>query len=211
MRTLLFREFVKNKISKKRAETLSEKFKGAEFIGRGRHSVVIKQNKKAIKIEKDIPSAEKSIEREAYFLKILNKYNIGSKLRDYSKVHRYVRYDFIKGDFLIDFLKKEDNERKKLSAIRTCFEKAFTLDLLRINKEEFHRPLKHIIIGKQVKFIDFERCKYTKQPKNVSQLISFFFKTDAYNRQIRKYKKKISRKNFDMLMKTLELNKVPLF
>jgi len=36
-----------------------------------------------------------------------------------------------------------------------------------------HHPWKHIIIGKKVVLIDFERMHVTKDPKNVSQFCQF--------------------------------------
>jgi predicted Ser/Thr protein kinase len=47
-----------------------------------------------------------------------------------------------------------------------------------VNKEEMHRPLKHIIVGKDARFIDFERCSKTKNPKNVTQFCNYIFITN---------------------------------
>ena len=44
----------------------------------------------------------------------------------------------------------------------------------RQNKDEMHHPLKHIIITPSGPvLIDFERCKETKKPKNVTQFVEF--------------------------------------
>ena len=49
------------------------------------------------------------------------------------------------------------------------------MDLAGINKEEMHRPYKHIIITKKENpvMIDFERCRRSIDPKNVTQFCQF--------------------------------------
>ena len=46
---------------------------------------------------------------------------------------------------------------------------------MRVNKEEMLRPQKHVLIGKsgKVTMLDFERCRKTQKPKNVTQLCQF--------------------------------------
>lgn len=66
--------------------------------------------------------------------------------------------------------------------------KCFAMDLMGINKEEMTHPHRHIIIHTRATvsaseplptgtvrewkctFVDFEKCVYTKKPKNVTQL-----------------------------------------
>ena len=48
------------------------------------------------------------------------------------------------------------------------------LDEMHVNKYEMTNPYKHIIIMKKKPImIDFERCKYTRNPKNVTQFCQF--------------------------------------
>ena len=47
------------------------------------------------------------------------------------------------------------------------------MDRLGINKFEMHHPLKHIIIDKKPVLIDFERARYTDDPKNITQFCDY--------------------------------------
>ena len=44
-----------------------------------------------------------------------------------------------------------------------------------------HYPIKHILIGKDVKMIDFERCKKSENPKNVTQFCQFLLSKNMQN------------------------------
>ena len=49
----------------------------------------------------------------------------------------------------------------------------YRLDQLKVNKEELHHPYKHILVtneGEPV-LIDFERCKETEKPTNITQFL----------------------------------------
>jgi len=57
------------------------------------------------------------------------------------------------------------------------------MDKLGINKEEMHRPLKHIIINQKGKVVllDFERCYLTEKPHNVTQFGDFLLRRQLIN------------------------------
>ena len=79
-----------------------------------------------------------------------------------------------------------------------------------------HHPLKHIIISKdKPALIDFERCHYSKNPKNVSQFIQFISGTrtrlllkkkgiNIDRKKIleasKKYKENLNKKNLDKIL-----------
>ncbi len=125
-----------------------------------------------------------TIENEINFLKKLNKIKIGPKLLFNSK--SYFGYNFIYGKFIEQYFEKE-NKKKILKVINNIIDKCFILDKLLINKEEMHNPFKHIIINKNIKLIDFERCSYTNKPKNVTQFCQYLckFKKILENKKIR--------------------------
>ena len=94
------------------------------------------------------------------------------------------------------------------------------MDKLRINKQEMSHPQKHIIIEKSNNpaLIDFERCKYTLNPSNVTQFCDFLSSTNIiatlknYKINIDKnelineaiqYKKHQNNKNFNDIIKIL--------
>ena len=92
--------------------------------------------------------------------------------------------------------------------MKKLFKQAHILDKLGINKEEFHRPLKNVIIKKynQPVLIDFERCHYSNSPKNVTQLVQFMVSKKLVKRTkklIRSLKKYKENKTLDKLQKIL--------
>ena len=93
----------------------------------------------------------------------------------------YLIYKFIDGDFIVDYIKKfNKNQIKKI--IKTIFNQLHTLDKLKIDKEEMHRPLKHIIISDNKPYlIDFERTHYVRNPKNVTQFCQFLISGNFTN------------------------------
>lgn len=170
-------------MSKRRSKGLKEKrkskilriFPGAEILGVGRRSVVLKKGKLVIKVEKD--SHPGTAAREAKWLRELNKEGIGPKLISLSRKLGYVTYNYVDGVTLPEFVER-CSPTELVRVLKLCLKKARKLDLLGISKEEMHRPVKHIWVGKDVKFIDFERCHRSDKPKNVTQLCHFLFVGD---------------------------------
>ena len=130
-----------------------------------------KNKRVAIKTKNPKSKAFGRIENEAKWLKKLNKYNIGPKL--YFIGDNYFVYEYIGGDFIVDYIKKSNkNNIKKI--IKRIFKQLFVLDRLKIDKEEMHRPIKHIIVRKNKPYlIDFERINYSQNPKNITQFCQF--------------------------------------
>ena len=111
------------------------------------------------------------IENESKWLKELNKHGIGPKLIYTGKA--YFIYHFIEGYFIIDYIRKSSKtDIKKI--LKNVLLQSYTLDKLKIDKEEMHHPLKHIIIDRKNPYlIDFERTNYSIHPKNVTQFCQF--------------------------------------
>ena len=96
------------------------------------------------------------------------------------------------------------------------------MDKLKINKEEMHRPYKHIVIEAKTKkpvLLDFERCHKSKEPVNVTQFSSYIIsghmidllkdKGIKVNKEkviaaAKKYKKDTSKKNLDKIIKEIK-------
>lgn len=112
------------------------------------------------------------IQNEARFLKLVNSAGIGPKL--FKEEEDKVFMEFIQGERILDFIERSPKSGI-VKVIKESLEQARTLDDLQINKYELTNPYKHIIIrqNKPV-MIDFERCRKTKSPKNVTQLVQFF-------------------------------------
>ena len=63
---------------------------------------------------------------------------------------------------------------KVKEVLKKVFDQCHALDKMNVDKEEMHRPYKHIIVkGNNPVMIDFERANYSKKPKNVTQFLQF--------------------------------------
>ena len=157
-------------------ELEKRKLQNMKFFKKGNRGIVYTANynkkKVAVKIESQESKAFGRIANELKWLKILNKYKIGPRLL--FGTNKYIVEEFIEGDLILGYIAKADRN-KALSIIRNILEQCYKLDTLNVNKYEMHRPYKHIIFDKSglPVLLDFERCKYTRDPKNVSQFVQF--------------------------------------
>ena len=137
-----------------------------KYFSKGKRGKIYLENSYAIKKASPV-----RINNEVKWLRILNKHRMGPKLINYSKNH--FRYRFIKGDFIIDFIKKSKKlliKKILINVLKQCR----MMDKLKVNKKEMHHPVKHIIVKNNKAFmIDFERCFKTNKPKNVTQFSQF--------------------------------------
>ncbi len=127
----------------------------------------------AVKAKRKESAAVATIENEINWLKKLNKEGIGPKLLLTGK--GWFSYEFVDGTFITDFI-GGCNDRKAVSGvIEQMLQQCRRLDVLKVNKEEMLRPQKHVLIGKsgKITMLDFERCRKTQKPKNVTQLCQF--------------------------------------
>ena len=196
--------------------------KNKKYLAKGKRSVVYKgifKGKEAVLkvVRSDAPP--NIIKNETKWLKKLEKYRIGPKL--YKEGKDYMICEFIKGKRIVEWL-KEHNKAEIKKAFKEILMQCRTLDKLKVNKKELQRPVKHILIGKKIRMIDFERCKETEHPKNVTQFCQFLMsknirellhekgividKTDMIN-LLQEYKKNQSEKNFRKILKLLSSNK----
>ncbi|MBT5022701.1 methyltransferase domain-containing protein [Candidatus Woesearchaeota archaeon] len=175
----------------------------------------------AIKIQRSDIDAIGTVNNESSKLKSLNKYNIGPELLFYG--NNYFAYEFVEGIFPLEFY-QEAKRSEIIASIKTVFDQMFKLDQLGLNKEEMHHPVKHIVISKtkQNKIIstllDFERCKHTPNPQNITQFCQFITsglvkplleqkKINIDKKLIRKlakqYKENQTKENFELILKEI--------
>ncbi|MBI2499727.1 hypothetical protein HYV88_05785 [Candidatus Woesearchaeota archaeon] len=156
-----------------------------------------------IKIKKKESKAVSSIKNEGIWLKKLNKCGIGPKLYYYND--KFIICKFVKGDRILDYFKKVDLNKKK-NVVREVLRQCRILDKLKVDKFEMHHPLKHIIVGRKIVLIDFERCKYSERPKNVTgfcQFLNNYYKkvdSDKLKEVLKKYKESYSEEDFDEIV-----------
>ena len=170
----------------------------------------------AVKVLRSDTGAVGVIENEAKWLSFMNTYSIGPRF--IFKGTNFVIMQFINGKEILFYfeIQNKKNPERVIVVVNKIIKQCILLDLLRVNKEELHRPLKHIIIAKtQPVMIDFERTHRTNKPKNISQLLQFLssgrVKTALTNLSIdvqclRKLSKQYKNKLNDLLEKTNEKN-----
>lgn len=119
-------------------------------------------------------AAVDTIANEACFTELLCAHGVGP---------RFLRYDQGAGELVREYVVGEEFRRwlplASGEAVRrvllAVLVQCRTLDLLGIDKQEMTRPWKHIIVpadGVPV-LIDFERCRRSRLPKNVTQFCQF--------------------------------------
>jgi len=189
-------------------------FKGVKevkYFSKGKRSLIYtgiyKNQKVAIKTKNPVSEAENRIENEIKFLKILNKHTIGPELLLTTK--KYFVYKFVEGELLVDYLKNNNNNN--YSILKKVIDQCRILDKLKINKLEFTRPIKHVFVkNKKITMIDFERCYYTENPKNVTQFCQFLIRYNLMENNIeilQNYKENQTEKNFKEILKKIYRSK----
>jgi HemK-related putative methylase len=128
----------------------------------------------AIKVQKQA-GGQNRIKNEVNMLKILNKKKIGPKLLFSDS--NYFAMDFVHGQKIWDYVKTHEKTQIK-KVLKEILRQCYVMDKMKINKEEMHHPIKHIIINDGIKMIDFERCRKTISPKNVTQFAQFMTSTN---------------------------------
>ncbi len=163
-KSCLLKELEKQKIRKIRK--LARGHRGIVYTG------IYKGKKIAVKAERKDSKAMGRALNEAKWLKTLNKKGIGPKLLFSGK--NYFAYQFVEGEFIGDFI-KSSGKKEIIDVLKSVMQQCFVLDELKVNKEEMHHPKKHIIVtaDKKPVMIDFERCRNSEKPKNVTQFVQF--------------------------------------
>lgn len=190
-----------------RKELEENNVKDIKKFAKGHRGVIYTGNWKGTKIalKSKLPSslARGKIDKEAEWLRTLNRFKIGPKLL-YSEPG-YFMYKFVEGRFIIDFLEKE-NKTKIKKVLKKVFEQCYILDEHKITKEEMHHPYKHIIIkGEKVTQIDFERTSETEKPHNVTQFVQAVI-CGKIGELLRKKKFKINKRKMIRLAKEYSHN-----
>ena len=177
------------------------------YLAKGKRGKVCKLFNLAIKIKNKESKAIGRINNEVTWLKKLNKYSIGPKL--YYGNNKIIITEFIKGERILDYIKK-CSAKERYDINKEILRQCRILDKLNVDKEEMHRPFKHIIIQKnkvlKVTMIDFERCRYNQKPKNVTQFAQFLATTGIQVNEnrlrilLKKYKKDFSEENYEKIV-----------
>ncbi|MDI6738173.1 MAG: hypothetical protein QME12_06715 [Nanoarchaeota archaeon] len=153
----------------------------AEYFARGQRSFVYRlkyDGKEAVaKAEKKDRDAICRALNEAKWLGLLNKKGIGAKLL--IEGSDFILVEFVEGKRILEFAEKAGKEELR-KALLDVMHQCRAMDKLNVSKEEMHNPWKHIIVGKKVVMIDFEKCHYDIHPKNVTQFCQFLMSKKPY-------------------------------
>ena len=181
-----------------------------KFLAKGHRSTVYtaRYNGKivAVKERRSDIDVSQHILNEGRILKILNKHRIGPKPYYYDKDKLVMEY--VNGSRILDWIEKNKSKAKIRKVIIDLLKQCIIMYKLGIEKMEMHKPVKHVIIGKRITLIDFERARKRKHPRNVTQLCQFFFRIKVMKRDVdilKRYKKNQTDKNFISLKKLLLL------
>jgi release factor glutamine methyltransferase len=187
-----------------------------KFLAKGHRGNVYIAGKYAIKIEKQDSGAIERINNEANWLKRLNKERIGPKLKENGK--NYLIMDCINGIRIEEYLQRNGKEKIK-KIIKQVLLQCKKMDEMKVNKEEMGNPYKHIIIKQKPVMIDFERCRYTNEPHNVTQFLDYIsgkkigliiekkgikFDKKKIMQLAKEYKKSYGKKEFERIIKYIE-------
>ena len=180
-------------------------------VFKGRHSVVYVKGDRAVK--RFHPHLKQNFWKEVKFLEILQPYGFVPRIYRIDPENLEIEMEFIRGEFIIDFLRKRDAVSIRRVLIE-CFEICYILDSLGIQKEEMNHPDRHIIVSDKPYFIDFERAHESSKPSNVTQFAAYVtsmrirkFANTCDIREIvqvmKEYKKTYSREIFVKLVESL--------
>ncbi len=145
-------------------QRLAKGHRGLIFTGK------IAKKKITVKVQRQDIGAQGTVNNEVIQLKKLNKKGIGPTLL--FSGDDYFAYNYIEGEFVIPYLEKA-SKTTVVNVLKNVFDQMKVMDKMGLNKEEMHHPLKHVIIGKKVTLIDFERCKPSEKLHNVTQFCQF--------------------------------------
>lgn len=159
-----------------------KKVKNLRYFTHGHRGILFTggHNNKKIVIKAKLAESKAvgRINNEIKWLKLLNKHKVGPKLLFYE--NDFFVYEFVKGEFIMPYFEKSNKtEIKKI--LKIIFKQLHALDKLGVDKEEMHHPFKHVLIGKKIVLLDFERCHKTKKPKNVTQFLMCLIRKDMSN------------------------------
>jgi predicted Ser/Thr protein kinase len=175
-----------------------------EFLAKGKRSMVYREGNIVVKVEREDSQAVNRIQNEAFWLKELNKKGIGPKFLKLEGNKVFMEY--IDGEKILDYAEKATKKELK-KVLFDMLEQCRTMDKMQVNKLEMNHPMKHVLVRKnKVIMIDFERCKRTENPKNVTQVCQFlsrYFKIEGIIEKAKGYKEDFSENSYKEIKKCL--------
>jgi len=177
-----------------------------EYFSKGKRGLIYvssnKDKKFVIKIKNPESKAENTIQKEYENNLLLNKYGVGPRIHYYDKEEDYVIRDYVDGEIFFEWIKKIKDKQKILNVFIDLLEQCKRMDDAKINKLEINHPHKDLIIQQNKPIIiDFERCKKTTNPKNITQLCQFLISTNLET-ELKKHEVRINKEKIIKLAET---------
>lgn len=151
------------------------------YLDKGKRGLVytaILAGRKVLVKQVNPASAINTVAHEAEMTSKLNDAGIGPAFIAFAE-GQLVR-EYVEGERIEDYLAHATSQQAR-SVVRQTLDQCRIMDELSINKQEMTHPYKHLLITKEGKvvMIDFERCKYTPKPKNVTQVCQYLVRLHA--------------------------------
>jgi release factor glutamine methyltransferase len=164
--------FTHNALSKKLHSLGAKRI---SFLAQGKRGMVYVgdwQGKRAVfKMKLPKSQAHGAIGREAHYQQKVNKFGVGPMF--YAYEDDILIREYIEGERINDYLTHASSKRIR-EVIKEIFRQARVLDKAGLEKQEMTNPYKHILVNdKRIVMIDFERCRQTEKPGNVTQLVQW--------------------------------------
>jgi putative serine/threonine protein kinase len=190
-------------------------------LGKGFVGIVVighlKGERIAVKIRR-LDSGRSDLLHEADMLSKANSVGVGPKLIGASK--DFLLMQLIDGCLLADWLRNHSEKKVAAAVIREILEQCYQLDNIRLDHGELSKAPKHVIVDLNQKpfLVDFETSSIERRVANVSAMCQFLFTGSSVTKQLldeilgandrqriiealRKYKKSLSRLDFDLALK----------
>jgi len=179
-----------------------------ELLAKGKRGKVYLEGNYVVK-----RADETRIKNEVFWLKKLNNKGIGPKLISFGE--DWFKAEYVEGKLIEDYL-SECSKENAAKLLKDCLKQCRSMDRLKVNKKEMHHPVKHVIVvNDKPVFIDFERCKFTEKPKNVTQFCQYVLRLagmfpekikvdkEEIKEAVMAYKREQSEKNFKRILMLL--------
>lgn len=133
-----------------------------------------KNKKFVIKVKNPDSSASNIVLREFENNVLLNKHGIGPMVFYFDSERDFLIREFVDGVSFFDWVKTVKSKHVLLKFFLNVLDQCKVMDSIGLNKFEMNRPHKDLLVVNDLPvIIDFERCKLSVKPKNVTQFIQF--------------------------------------
>lgn len=137
-----------------------------------------KNNKFALKIEKEKSPRERMVEKEVANLKLANSLGIGPKLIDWDFDKRIILMEYIKGKTFNEWLFEKNRKKKELCKfLDKLFAQAQKMDDIGLDHGQLAGKGANILVYRNLPvIIDFEKASQHRKCHNVTQLKAMLYR-----------------------------------